>query len=104
MLAFGGLGATDAGERPIFIDSGLIAASGAGFRYRLARNLGLDPANFAGVIAPGYVGPGGVGFRTYQGGSQTETYIYIDTDGVAGADLEIRLIGTNGVDVGDFIW
>lgn len=42
LLAFGGVGATDAGSRRIFKDSGLIAAGGVGFRYRLARKLGLD--------------------------------------------------------------
>lgn len=42
LLAFGGLGATDAGSRRIYRDSGVIAAGGAGFRYRLARKLGLD--------------------------------------------------------------
>jgi VCBS repeat-containing protein len=66
--------------------------------------LGLDPAKFVGATAPGYVGPGEVGFRTYMGGAQVDTYIYVDTDGVAGADLEIHLIGTNGVAAGDFIW
>lgn len=42
LLAFGGLGVTDDGGRRIYSDSGLIPAGGAGFRYRLARKLGLD--------------------------------------------------------------
>ena len=56
VLAFGGLGATDAGGRRIYKDSGLIAAGGAGFRYRLARKLGLD----AGLDLA--YGPGGFTF------------------------------------------
>ena len=65
---------------------------------------GLDPANFIGAIAPGAVGPGEVGYRTYMGATQVETYVYIDVDGIAGADLEIRLISVNGVDSSDFFW
>lgn len=53
LLAFGGLGATDAGSRRLFKDSGLIKAGGVGFRYRIARKLGLDAGlDFA-------YGPGG---------------------------------------------
>ena len=56
LLAFGGVGATDAGSRRIFKDSGLIAAGGAGIRYRLARKLGMDAGlDFA-------YGPGGFVF------------------------------------------
>ena len=53
LLAFGGLGATDAGDRRLFKNSGLIKAGGVGFRYRIARKLGLDAGlDFA-------YGPGG---------------------------------------------
>ncbi len=56
LLAFGGVGATNAGSRRIFKDSGLIAAGGAGVRYRLARKLGMDAGlDFA-------YGPGGFVF------------------------------------------
>lgn len=64
----------------------------------------LNPEDFVGAIAPGDVGPGEVGYRTYMGATQVETYVYIDTDGVQGADLEIRLISVNGVSSGDFVW
>lgn len=53
LVAFGGVGATDAGSRRIFDDSGFVASGGAGFRYRLARKFGLDAGlDFA-------YGPGG---------------------------------------------
>lgn len=56
LLAFGGVGATDAGSRRIYRDSGAVWAGGAGFRYRLARKLGFDAgADFA-------YGPGGFVF------------------------------------------
>lgn len=56
LLAFGGIGATDAGSRRIFRNSGPVVAGGAGFRYRLARKLGLDAGlDFA-------YGPGGFVF------------------------------------------
>ncbi len=56
LLAFGGVGATNAGSRRIFKHSGLIAAGGAGVRYRLARKLGMDAGlDFA-------YGPGGFVF------------------------------------------
>jgi hypothetical protein len=42
LLAFGGVGTTEAGSRRVFADSGAIWAGGAGFRYRIARKLGLD--------------------------------------------------------------
>jgi hypothetical protein len=42
LLAFGGVGATDGGDRRVYKDSGAIFAGGAGFRYRIARKLGLD--------------------------------------------------------------
>jgi hypothetical protein len=56
LLAFGGIGATDAGSRRIFDNSGPVVAGGAGFRYRLARKVGLD----AGVDFA--YGPGGFVF------------------------------------------
>lgn len=56
VLAFGGVGATDAGSRRIFHDSGAIAAGGVGFRYLLARKVGFDAGmDFA-------YGPGGFVF------------------------------------------
>lgn len=42
LLAFGGVGVTDGGDRRVYKDSGAIFAGGAGFRYRIARKLGLD--------------------------------------------------------------
>ena len=56
LLAFGGVGATDGGDRRVYKDSGAIFAGGAGFRYRIARKLGLDAGlDFA-------YGPGGFVF------------------------------------------
>jgi hypothetical protein len=42
LLGFGGVGITDGGDRRVYKDSGAIFAGGAGFRYRIARKLGLD--------------------------------------------------------------
>ncbi|MBA4014159.1 MAG: hypothetical protein C0481_20050 [Phenylobacterium sp.] len=42
LLAFGGVGSSDAGDHRFFQDSGGIWAGGLGFRYRIARKLGLD--------------------------------------------------------------
>lgn len=42
LLAFGGVGSSDAGDRRYFKDSGGVWAGGVGFRYKLARKLGLD--------------------------------------------------------------
>ncbi len=42
VLAFGGFGTTDGGDRRIYKDSGAVWAGGGGFRYRLARKLGFD--------------------------------------------------------------
>lgn len=53
MLAFGGYGTTDSGDSRVFDNSGAIVSGGAGFRYRIARKLGLD----VGVDVA--VGPGG---------------------------------------------
>lgn len=56
LLGFGGYGTTDGGDRRIFRDSGDVWAGGAGFRYKLARKLGLDAGmDFA-------YGPGGFVF------------------------------------------
>jgi VCBS repeat-containing protein len=67
--------------------------------------LGLDASGFVGQISSaGMVGPGQVGFMTVIGGSQLDTVAYIDTDGVFGADLEIRLIGTSGLGAADIVW
>ena len=56
ILAFGGLGAADAGSRRLFQDSGAVVAGGVGFRYLLARKLGFDAGmDFA-------YGPGGFVF------------------------------------------
>jgi hypothetical protein len=56
LLAFGGFGTTDAGSRLIYKDSGAVWAGGGGFRYRIARRLGLD----AGIDVA--YGPGGAVF------------------------------------------
>lgn len=42
LLAFAGYGTTDSGDSRVFDDSGAVLSGGAGFRYRLARKLGLD--------------------------------------------------------------
>ncbi|MGH6998988.1 MAG: BamA/TamA family outer membrane protein, partial [Phenylobacterium sp.] len=42
LLTFGGVGSSDAGDRRFFKDSGGVWAGGVGFRYKLARKLGLD--------------------------------------------------------------
>lgn len=42
LLAFAGYGTTDGGDSRVFDDSGAILSGGAGFRYRIARQLGLD--------------------------------------------------------------
>jgi Ca2+-binding RTX toxin-like protein len=65
----------------------------------------LDPLNFVGALpSAGVVDPGQVGFVTTMGATQLETYLYIDTDGVAGADLEIRLTGVDQFGAGDILW
>jgi len=65
----------------------------------------LNAAGFLGALSsPGMVGPGEVGYQIVQGATQKETYLYVDTDGQYGADLEIRLIGTNGVTSSDILW
>ncbi|TCM20862.1 hypothetical protein EDF56_102525 [Novosphingobium sp. PhB165] len=56
ILGFAGLGFTDAGGKRTFDNSGAIFAGGGGFRYRIARKLGLD----AGVDVA--YGPGGAVF------------------------------------------
>jgi hypothetical protein len=42
LLAFAGYGTTDGGNSRVFDNSGAILSGGAGFRYRIARQLGLD--------------------------------------------------------------
>lgn len=42
VLAFGGIGATDSGGSRLFSNSGAIFSGGIGFRYKIARLLGLD--------------------------------------------------------------
>jgi hypothetical protein len=65
----------------------------------------LDPLAFVGALASaGAVGPGEVGYVTGYGPTSVETYLYVDTDGVAGADLEIRLIGVNQFAASDILW
>ena len=67
--------------------------------------LGLSATNFVGALSSaGMVGPGQVGFMTVMGGSQLDTIVYVDADGVYGADLEIRLIGTSGLGPSDILW
>ena len=67
--------------------------------------LGLNANRFIGALAsPGMVGAGQVGYMTVRGGSQTDTMVYIDSDGVYGADLEIRLVGTSGLASPDILW
>jgi Ca2+-binding RTX toxin-like protein len=65
----------------------------------------LDPLAFVGALAAaGEVGPGQVGYVTGYGPTNVETYLYVDTDGIAGADLEIRLIGVNQFAASDILW
>lgn len=67
--------------------------------------LDLDPLAFVGALASaGAVDAGQVGFVTGYGPTAVETYLYIDTDGIFGADLEIRLIGVNQFGVDDILW
>ena len=67
--------------------------------------LGLDASGFMGALAsPGLVDAGQVGYMTVMGGSQMDTVVYIDTDGVYGVDLEVRLVGTTGLASADIIW
>jgi len=56
LLAFAGYGTTDSGDSRVFDDSGAVLSGGAGFRYRIARKLGLD----AGLDLA--VGPDGTTF------------------------------------------
>jgi hypothetical protein len=56
LLAFAGYGRANAGDSRVFADSGAVVSGGAGFRYRLARKLGMD----AGVDFA--VGPEGTVF------------------------------------------
>jgi len=56
LLAFGGVGASYAGSTRFYNDSGAVWAGGGGFRYRIARKLGLD----AGLDLA--YGPGGFTF------------------------------------------
>jgi hypothetical protein len=58
------------------------------------------PSSFVGVLTQaGAVGPNQVGYMI--GGGVTT--IYVDTDGVYGADLEIKLTGSINLTGGDFI-
>ncbi len=56
LVGFGGVGFTEAGSKRLFDNSGAIFAGGGGFRYRIARKLGID----AGADVA--VGPGGTIF------------------------------------------
>jgi VCBS repeat-containing protein len=90
-------GARDTGDWVFDFKSGLDKIDLSAF--------GLNAAGFVGVLSSaGMVGPGEVGYQVVQGGSQTDTYLYVDSDGQYGADLEIRLIGTNGVTSSDILW
>lgn len=42
LLAFGGVGGSEAGSSRLYEDSGAVWTGGVGFRYRLARKFGLD--------------------------------------------------------------
>lgn len=67
--------------------------------------LGLDASGFVGALSgPGLVGAGQVGFMSVMGGSQMDTIVYIDSDGVYGSDLEIRLVGTANLASTDILW
>ena len=60
----------------------------------------FDDLEFAGALSsPGAVGAGQVGFTQADG----QTTVYVDTDGVAGADLEITLNSLVNLMAGDFI-
>jgi len=59
------------------------------------------PSSFVGLLTnAGAVGPNQVGYMT----DGTTTTIYVDTDGVFGADLEIKLTGNITLNSGDFIF
>ena len=58
------------------------------------------PTSFVGAIAQaGAVGANEVGYMVAGG----ITTVYVDTDGVFGADLEIKLTGNIPLSVNDFI-
>jgi Ca2+-binding RTX toxin-like protein len=66
--------------------------------------LGLDAGTgFMGALAqPGAVGAHQFGYA-YDAGTNTTT-VYVDTDGVAGADLEIKLDGNINLTSSDFLF
>ena len=55
LLAFAGYGTADGGDSRIFADSGAIVSGGAGFRYLIARKLGLQVGIDAAVGPQGEV-------------------------------------------------
>ena len=58
------------------------------------------PSSFVGLLTnAGAVGPNQVGYMI----NGATTTIYVDTDGIFGADLEIRLTGSITLNSGDFI-
>jgi Ca2+-binding RTX toxin-like protein len=66
--------------------------------------LGLTAASFDGALsAKGAVGAHEFGFLTYNNGTTTVTTIYVDTDGVYGADMEITLVSNTTLTLNDFI-
>lgn len=65
----------------------------------------LDPLAFVGALpSAGAVDAGQVGFVAGMGPTDDEIYLYVDTDGVFGADLEIRLIGISQFGAEDILW
>jgi len=64
----------------------------------------FDAADFVGAIAgAGQVGAGQFGYMTYNNGTTTVTTIYVDTDGVFGADMEITIVAPVTLTGSDFL-
>ena len=68
-----------------------------------AAAFGFDATDFLGALTTaGAVDPGKFGYK-YDAGTNT-TIVYVDTDGVFGADMEIKLTGNIGLTSGDFLF
>lgn len=106
----GGLGAdylVGGGERDQFYfhsaaETGdTIADFQQGIDQMMINNLYLSRSNYVGQLTgAGQVDAREVGYYVADG----VTTVYIDTDGIAGADLEIHLIGTYSLTSNDFGW
>jgi VCBS repeat-containing protein len=74
-----------------------------GDRIKFDSAFGFDSSDFMGSIStPGAVDAGKFGYR-YDPLTNTTT-VYVDTDGVFGADMEIKLSGNVALTSGDFLF